>query len=264
MKVQNYNKYRRISNLLLLLFIGLALLPLLTELQQGSSYMLSRKVIPAVWCGFIIATFLFLPRVHAAGRLSKRDTIYMEAVICAVALIGMRILAGSMLGQLGGSPYDLSPNGILGNLFSVLPVLAAREIIRSYALGTYCNRQNVKAFIFITLLMTVCDMNYARLSTGLDMEGISIFLATEAGPVLCQNIVLSYLALYGGPIAAILYGGILELFHWVSPILSALNWLAEGAVGILIPVGCVLIIVGKYEEKKHRFKSPKMQKREII
>ena len=264
MKVQNYNKYRRISNLLLLLFIGIALLPYLLDLGQGSSYLLSRKIIPTIWCGFLVIMFFFIPKVHAASRLTKRDTIYMEAVICAVILIAVRILIGSILGQLGSSPYDLSPVGILGNMFYVLPAIAAREVIRSYVLGTYCNLHNLKVFIFITLLMTASTLNFSKLMMASDLEGISIFFAQEAGPILCQNIMLSYLALYGGPIAAILYAGVLGLFHWVSPILSALNWLAEGAVGILVPIGFILFLIGKYEEQKHRNKSLKEQRGGLI
>ncbi len=264
MKVQNYNKYRRISNLLLILFIGIALLPYLVELAQGSSYQLARKVIPAIWCAFLVIMFFFVPKVHAASRLVKRDTIYMEAVICAVILISARILLGSMLGQLGSSPYDLSLSGIAGNLFFVLPAMAAREVIRSYVLGTYCSVHNLKVFIFITLLMTVSGLNYSNLLLVSDMEEMSIFLAKEAGPMLCQNIMLSYLALYGGPIAAILYGGILELFHWISPILSSLNWLAEGAVGILVPVGFILFLIGKYEEQKNRSKTLKERKGGLV
>ncbi len=249
---------------MLLLFIGIALFPYLIDLGQGSSYLLSRKIIPMVWCVFLAIMFFFIPRVHAASRLVKRETIYMEAVICAVILIAVRILVGSMLGQLGSSPYDLSPIGILGNLFYALPALAAREVIRSYVLGTYCNVHNLKVFIFVTLLMTASSLNYSKLFMASDIEGLSIFFAQEAGPILCQNIMLSYLALYGGPIAAILYGGVLELFHWVSPILSGLNWLAEGAVGILVPIGFILFIVGKYEEKKHGFKPSKVEKGGLI
>jgi len=268
MEVLNINKYKRISNLLLFLFIGLALLPFLLEWIQGSSYqftyLFNRKILPAIWCFFLIIMFFFVPRVHAAGRLVKRETIYMEAVVCAVILIAVKILVGSMLGQLGESPYDLSPKGILGNLFYVLPALASREVIRSYILGTYCNKHNLKVFIFITLLMTASNINYSKLALVSDIEGMAIYFSTEVGPKLCINIMLSYLALYGGPVAAILYGGVQELFHWTTPILSSLMWLAEGAIGILVPIGCILFIVGKYEEQKHRYKSVKEQKGGII
>lgn len=176
----------------------------------------------------------------------------MESVVCAVILVASQILLGSILGQLGGSPYDLTPKGIFGNLFFILPALAFREVVRSYILGTYCCKTNLKVFISITLLMTAFSLNYSQLTLTRGIEGIAVFFATEIGPKLGINIMLSYLALYGGAVSAIRYIFIIEIFHWVSPILSSLNWLAKGAVGILVPIACVLFIIGKYEGIRNR------------
>ncbi|GAB1475408.1 hypothetical protein MASR2M70_02400 [Bacillota bacterium] len=215
---------------------------------------------PAIWCLFLIAFILLIPKVHAGAKLSKRDIIYAEALICAVLLIATKILLGTVLGEIGGSPYDLSAGGIFGNLFFVLPALAARETVRSYVLCTYCSKRNIKAFTLITLAMTVFSINFTKLSMVSSFEAWSIFFATEAGPKLSQSIILSYLGFYGGPIAAILYIWGLEVFHWISPVLSSLNWLAEGAAGILIPIGCVIFLTGKYESKRKAFMAEKRQK----
>ena len=219
MKVQNFNKYRRVSVTLLFLFTGLALLPVLIELQQGSSYIFSRKVIPALWCVFLVIMFFFVPRVHAAGKLIQREIIYFEAGVCAIIIISVKILTGSILGQLGGSPYDLSMTGILGNLFSVLPGLAARRQY-SYILCTCVPRQNIKIYHFLLYLCCI-QFELSKLLLSLDMENISVFLSTEAGPKPARNIMLSYLALYGGPLALYFMGSIQEIFHWCSPILSS-------------------------------------------
>ncbi|MGI6751668.1 MAG: signal peptidase I [Anaerovoracaceae bacterium] len=176
----------------------------------------------------------------------------MEAIICAVVLIGSKLILGFILGQLGGSPYDLSPKGMGGNLFFVLPALGVRESIRSYILSIYCSKHNLKVFILVTLLLTALSLNYSGLSP-MDTENIVIFIAREAGPKLSINIALSYLALHGGIIAASVYIWIIEVFHWISPVLPSLNWLAEGAIGILVPVVSILIILNKHEERKHRF-----------
>lgn len=258
------NKYRLISKFLLIIFILFSLLPISIEFFQGNAYLFSRKILPAIWCVFLAVTFLIIPRVHTAAKLSKKEIIYAEAVICAVLLIALRILLGTVLGELGASPYDLSPGGILGNLFFVLPGLAAREVVRSYVLCTYCSRENMKVFIFITLIIAAFSINYASLRMVTDIEGLSIFFAKEAGPKLSQSVILSYLGFYGGPLAAILYTWVLEIFHWISPILSSLNWLAEGAVGVLIPIGCVIFLTGKYESKKKKFIAEKNQMRGAI
>jgi signal peptidase len=177
------------------------------------------------------------------------ENIYLEAIVCAAVLTGIQFLAGSMIGELGESPYILTPKGILNNLLFVFPPLIAREIVRSYALGTFCSKTNVKAFIFITAIMTLCDINYASLTLVGNLRDMTIYLAEEFGPLLCQNIMLSYLALYGGYPAALLYLGVVTLFHWTSPLLPVLNWLTEGAIGILIPIFALMFIIKKYESR---------------
>ena len=124
MEVLNINKYRRISNLLLFLFIGLALLPFLLEWIQGSSISLLICLIARYFrqSGFSNNNVLLCSQGSCGGSTCKEETIYMEAVVCAVILIAVKILVGSINGQLGESPYDLSPKGILGNLFYVLPL----------------------------------------------------------------------------------------------------------------------------------------------
>jgi hypothetical protein len=61
MEVLNINKYRRISNLLLFLFIGLALLPFLLEWMQGSSYQFTYLSSPAIAAASAVAGRIALP-----------------------------------------------------------------------------------------------------------------------------------------------------------------------------------------------------------
>jgi signal peptidase len=263
MMSQILTRYRKISCFLFLSFVIISLSPFILRLPQESAYMLNRKLIPIVWCCYIAVLIFFVPRVHAAGRMAKRESIYTEAVISAVILIASKILLGSILGQIGESPYDLSFKGILGNLFYVLPALTVREAVRGYVLASFCEGRNVKIFIITTLAMAVLSLNFTGLPPA-NMEELAIFLATEAGPKLSISIALSYLALYGGPIAAILYIWINEIFHWVSPILSSLNWLAEGAVGILVPIACILFVISKYEEESRRSKHMKSHRYGVV
>lgn len=260
MMAENYKVYRKIGKGLLLFLIIIFILPIFLRLSQESFYFFNRKLMPAIWCGFIASVVLFVPKLHPLTKLSKRETLYAEAVVCSIIFIVVKILVASVLGQLGGSPYNLTPRGILGNLYFILPSLASKEIVRSYFLGAYCRKKNLKIFILITIIMTALSLNYTKLIIG-DMEAMAIFISEEIGPKLSINIMLSYLALYGGATAPILYIGIQEIFHWVSPILSSLNWLAEGAVGILVPVATMMFILDKYEGKKIRFASEKSHKK---
>ncbi|MDD2190180.1 MAG: signal peptidase I [Eubacteriales bacterium] len=242
----NYRKYREISIILIIVFIILIMLP---KLLNGwfAPELVNYRIKPIIWSGFFIVIIRYLPRVHHRGKLSKQENIYLESIICAAVLTGIQFLAGSMIGQLGESPYILTPNGIFNNMIFIAPVLIVREFIRAYVLGSYCVKPNPKAFVTITIIMTLSDINFSNLFLARSLEELAIYIAKEFGPLLCQNIMLSYLALYGGAGASLSYLGVITIFHWTSPILPVLNWLAEGAIGILVPIFALMFFIKKYE-----------------
>lgn len=242
----NYQLYRKISPALLMVYVIIIMFPKVMS-QWYDINILNQKVLPVVWIIFILIMIRFIPKVHPIGQLRKLENLYMESIVSAAALTVIRFLAGSFFGQLGESPYDLSPSGVLGNLFLVLPPLLCREYIRSYILCTFCIKPNLKIFASLTMLFTIMELNYSDLNQTLSLKVLTIFFAEEAGPILCQNIMLSYFALYGGVTAAAIYIGIITLFHWTSPILPVLNWLADGAIGILVPIFALATILKKYE-----------------
>ncbi|NLP30713.1 MAG: signal peptidase I [Clostridiales bacterium] len=260
----DYKKYRTISKCLMLAFIILSLASRFNFVAKFNSFLLTHRIFPVIWCLLIILFIFFIPRVHSIGKLSKIEKIYIEAMICAVLLIMIQIIVGTMIAQLGDSPYDHSIKGIFNNLAPIIPFLFAREMIRSYVLSTYCVRSNVKVFILVTLIMTALEINYNSLMLVSDAEGIVIFIAKFVGPTLCKNIFLSYLALYGGAVPAIIYVGIITIFHWVSPFLAVLDWLMEGAIGIAVPIFCVVFIVRKYEVQVNKVKRYEIKRGEAV
>ena len=242
----DYSKYRKISIILILVFITLIMF-LKLLLNWLAPELINYRLKPLIWGIFLLVFFRFLPRVHPAGKISKRENIYFEAILCAAVLTVIQFLAGSMIGQLGESPYILTPKGILNNMLFISPMLIGRETIRAYILGSYCIKPNIKVFFILTLIMTFTDLNFISLFLAKNFEELTIYLAREFGPMLCQNIMLSYLALYGGAPASLSYLAVITIFHWTSPILPVLNWLAEGAIGILTPIFCLMFIMRKHE-----------------
>lgn len=262
----NYKRYRKIAVALLIVFIILFMLPklLITTIETIDRELLNYRFMPILWGSFLFIFFRFIPRVHPIGRYALMENIYMESVVCAALLIGIQFLAGSMIGQMGESPYILTPKGILNNLLYSLPPLIARESIRSYILSSFHSKANVKVFILVTVLLLLTDVRYAELSTLTNIKEFTIFLGEEVGPLLCQHIMLSYLALYGGSVAAMSYIGIITLFEWTSPILPVLNWLTKGAIGILVPIFSLMLIIKKYECRVSNVKQIGMKKWEGV
>ncbi|HHU17985.1 MAG: signal peptidase I [Anaerovoracaceae bacterium] len=259
----DYSKYKIISIILLIVFIILIMLPRLL-LCWFTPELVNYRIKPIVWGIFLFVIHRLLPKVHPIGRISKRENIYFESILCAAILTGIQFLAGSMVGQLGESPYILTPKGIFNNMLYIAPMLVVRETIRAYILGSYCIKPNIKAFIIVTAIMTITDLNYSSLFLTRNLEDLTIYLAREVGPMLCQNIMLSYLALYGGAVASLSYLAVIIIFHWTSPILPVLNWLAEGAIGILVPIFSLMFIIKKYEIQVNNAKKEQFRKSDGI
>ena len=259
----DYSIYRRISRSILMLFVVLTMLPKVL-IQWLDISVVHYIILPVSWILFLFVFFRFIPRVHPIGRLAKLENLYAEAMVSAIALTAIQFFAGSFIGQLGESPYDLSPAGIMKNLLFVVPPLVGREYVRSYVLCTYCLKPNIKAFFLITVLMTVFELNYSSFTPSLNLETLTIYFAKEVGPVLCKNILLSYFGLYGGAVSALLFLGIVTLFHWSSPILPVLNWLSEGVIGIAVPIFALSIIVRKYEIETNNIRHQELKKSEVI
>jgi signal peptidase len=73
-----------------------------------------------------------------------------------------------------------------------------------------------------------------------------MFLSQYFAPELSQNLLASYLVFLGGPFASIIYLGIIQFFHWMSPILPNLKWINSALVGILCPVFFLMSLQTSY------------------
>lgn len=257
------NNYRKISILLLAVFIIILCLPKYVFAGIEPDFF-NFRMMPFFWFCFLFYYFRFVPRIHPVGRLSMLEMIYLEAIVCAVIFIAIPFLLGSMIGEMGESPYDHTITGILNNLLFIIPPIAAREVVRSYFLGFFCSKANVRAFLFITAVMILLNVNYIEWKTLHGLHDFTMYFAEDIGPLICQQIMLSYLALYGGSTASIIYVLIITVFEWVSPILPVLNWLTKGAAGILIPIFSLSFIIKKYENKVNNVKDKKTSPLEAI
>ena len=185
-EVIDYKKYRKISIIMMLIFIMLIMLTKIL-VQWVKPDLINYRVMPAIWSCFLFIYIRFIPRVHPIGKISKRENIYLESIVCAAVLTGIQFVAGSMIGQMGESPYILTPAGVLSNFLFILPPIIVREIVRSYVLGAFCNKTNIKVFILVTAILTIMDVNYHSLLLTKNLKDITIYLAQEFGPLIMSK-----------------------------------------------------------------------------
>lgn len=199
---------------------------------------------PLLWIGVIYRVLTF-PRIRFKSRLKLRGFLYFWAFNFGIIFIIISIFAGVIDG-LGKSPYSHSPIGILTNILFIGSMLVGRELVRSYLVNSFTDEENYIVFIIIALMMTLTSISFKKY---LDIEGyLSLvkFIAQYLAPEFAQNLFAVYLVYLGGPLTSIIYLGIIQGFHWFSPILPDLKWITTALIGVLGPVFFFMIIQNIY------------------
>ncbi len=199
-------------------------------------------VLPTLWTIVGVIIYTVIPRVHPQKKMRWKEDINLWAIMGATTFLGIQIFVAIISDSFGHTPYDLSLRGIGLNVLYIVPAIVAREGIRAYSVGVFCKNTNKNTmFIIIVLIMAVTQINTVGIATITNMETLTQFVVKNVAPVLCQNILLTYLALYGGAMPAIIYLGIINGFEWLSPILPTLDWFPSGIINIVVPMLMVCV-----------------------
>lgn len=242
--------YKKIS-LILVVIIGIimAMTKLPNICDWVKTYQWKYCLLPFFLIGFIWLYLFFIPKIHPQVIIKKKDYVYFDAMIHAMTLIGIQYLVGILLYDIGKSPYDISLKGIWLNILTVILPFVAIEIVRAYVLNSYYKKENIAILIIVVVITVANDINLSKLASMNTIEELTIYLSKDIGPILGKQILLTCLALYGGSFASICYGGILLVFHWFIPVLPMLEWLAQGVIGLVIPVIQSMFVYAKYNSQ---------------
>lgn len=196
----------------------------------------------------MIAVICFIPRIHIPGTICLRQHISGYAFSGAIIFLCISFLLGIFLGNLNATPYDISPRGILYNLVILVPPICARELIRTYAIGTIWRKPKYPMLktALLTIFIAFLDLNLAKAAVLNETETIFIYMAKDILPAFMKSILLSALVYYGGASSGIIYSLGIAVFQRVFPFLPSLPWLADSALGIAFPVMFTLYIREKY------------------
>ena len=189
---------------------------------------------PFLWMG-IICLIWYLPRIRSKAKLRYRSLLYFWAFNFAAIYVVITIIAG-LIDALGRSPYSHSLKGIFYNILFVGSTLIGREFIRNYLVHSFTKKENYLVFIPIALLMTIVIFPINRYLQLNSLKNLVQFIAEFFAPEFTHNIFATYLVFLGGPLTSIIYLGIIQGFHWFSPILPDLKWITTALIGILCPV----------------------------
>jgi len=216
------------------------------------SWILNYIIKPGLWIGLAYLVWIF-PKIRAKGLLKLKGTLCWWAFYFGVIYIVVSFIAGVIDG-LGKSPYSHSPIGIITNVLLVGSVLVGREFVRSYLVNSITKKENFLIFTLIALFMTIISISFNKY-TNIDgnIELVEL-IAEYFAPEFSLNLFASYLVFLGGPLLSIIYLGIIQGFHWFSPILPDLQWITKALIGVLCPIFCLMFLQNIYMKESKKIK----------
>lgn len=212
---------------------------------------------PVMW-GLLAWAILTLPRYRTAGGLRVKAAIIRLALIIGFFQV-LLYVTGGLFSSFGKSPYSFTPLGIITNLVFVGSMLVGMELSRAWLINRLGKKHTILALVFVAVLYTLLSVPLARI-TSLTLELHSIdFINSTLLPSLAENLLASFLALLGGPLAAIVYRGILQAFWWFCPILPDLGWAFQGIIGTAVPI-VGLVVTNSYYSPRPQYKQARRAK----
>lgn len=250
-----------ISDLYKKISLGLIAFLVLMYLRQNTSLLSLRFlggfntwVEPIIWGVMSLLIVYAIPKKHLKGQVKHKQTVYIWAFNATVAFIIMSLIAGFFDG-FGKSPYDHSWMGILQNSIIIGSALVGQELVRAYVLNSTLGRESKWPIPLMIGLMTFINLPLVQLINMAGSQDVMTFVANIFLPTLSENMLATYLVVYAGPVASVIYLGLVESFEWLSPILPDLSWLAKGMIGMSVPIGALIMISQAYMKLTGRFKA---------
>jgi len=221
------------------------------------------NVLKIVLWSVLALVVLRFPAVRSNIPLRYKSSVRWWAINAGAIQVMVFFMAGLLLG-FGESPYDHTLRGILINILVVGTKLTGIEISRNYIVNSMAKDEKYIVFIPVALFMTLLDISYFAITNLKGIEKIIIYAAENIAPGFCQNILATYLAFTGGWIPSLIYMGIIQAFHWLSPILPNLKWITAAFIGILTPAFSLVVIQGIYSKQAKVAKRPRREKENPI
>ena len=197
-------------------------------------------VFPSACWGFLAIVAL---KACGLGRIRSwfNGRVTIAALSVAIFFIIILINIGLFAG-FGRSVLSFAPTALILNSILVLSTLLGMEFSRAYLIKSFGRGRPFLTIGLVTLLYSFVTISTFRLLALNDPLGLTKFLGISILPIIAANLLASYLALIGGPVASLAYRGPLMAFWWFSPILPHLSWGIEALLGVMIPAMGFLLV----------------------
>lgn len=202
----------------------------LTLLRPGG---LMAYFVPSACWGLLAAAALKACGVKRIKSWFNGHVSTVAALVAACYII-LLVYVGIFAG-FGRSPYSFAPLALIVNATLVATTLLGMEFSRACVVRSFGKRRPFLTIALVTLLYSLMSISVFRFMGLNDPLALTKFLGVGLLPVVAENLLASYLALVGGPIASLAYRGPLMAFWWFSPILPRQPWGIEALLGVMMP-----------------------------
>lgn len=258
----SFKKYNYFSLILILILFSIYIFEnsILYKKLDYNTYVYYIK--PILWTSVFIFIYYFMPKVNSKSKIKYKGYFALWAIMCGIIYITIYMAAGFINGY-GTNPYDFTPVFFILKIVSEICYIIGRESLRYFLLNKpYSNHRNT-AHAMILIVMTVTEINIVSLTNILSIKDLVIFISEVLGPTLSKNFLLNYLSSVGTLASSVIYLSIVNLFLYISPVLSSLQWLTKGVVGICIPLFSYMFISSAYSKLTREYK-PYREKAENV
>ena len=167
--------------------------------------------------------------------------IAFMALLSAAFQLFIMIDAG-LINRFGKSPLSFDTIFIIINAALVSSNLLGRELSRGYLVRILSKKKIEFTLVLITILYTFTSVSISSVLNFKDPLLYTKFMGKTFMPTLASNLLSTYVAQVGGPLASLAYIAPLKLFQWFSPVLPDLSWGYESIIGVMTPtIGFVTI-----------------------
>lgn len=253
MEVNNHGTFNKLSNYLvivaLLIIYSFDSIGLINIFGYNFAYY---KVSSFIWLLFCVYLWN-MPEVRSKAKLKYKQNIYWWAFNLGIIYIFIYFFSGFIDG-FGRSPYSHTFLGSIQNIFNAGIILLGREMARNHLLNNITKKDSKFYFLFIVTFMTIINIPIKKFIELEKTINVIIFIAEVLGPSLAINLMATYLVYLNGTRSSLIYLGIIEAVHWLSPILPDLQWITAGFIGIITPLFSYLIIQYMYDKNCEKVK----------
>lgn len=229
----------------LLIYAIIANTILITKINRIYLYIIN----PIFWILIVVLLRAEIGDVYFKKQREKECIKY--ALIAVLTYIIIYLLSGLFL-TFGYNPYLNTLKGLIWNIWILGIPLILREYIRFLLIQNVYEKDRVKFAILISAIYIFIDMDILLITRHtLTPLYITKTFSQTILPLICENILFSYNAMYTGWLPNICYKFLINMYIWLSPILPKSPWIMNAIIDSIIPV--ILMLYIRFEKNKSDF-----------